>query len=124
MELLWGHVYREKSYGTVIVIAPVAAENPALGVHLCVERGVRKGSKDQRKGGLQAVLDGEFGDLVEDRRGIFIKSDNECTHDTNFAFLKATDAIGIFRCSVRELMHGINRCLRERLEADVHADTA
>lgn len=124
MKLLRSHVFGEERHRAVIVIAPVVTENPALGIHLRIERGVRKGSKDQRKGGLQVIFNGEFGDLIEDRGGVFIKSNNECTHDTDFAFLKATDTIGIFCCLVREFVHGINRRLGERFEADVHADTA
>src|SRR4030042_3256348 len=108
----------------MIVIAPIAAENPALRVHMNIERGVRKGRENQYKSGLQSVLNGEFGDPVEDRRSIFIKSDNECTHDTDFTFVKAADRIGIFSRSIRKFMHGINRVLRERLEADIYADTS
>ena len=51
----------------MIVIAPVAAENPSLGVHLRVERGVRKGGEDERKGCLQAIFNGELRNPVEDR---------------------------------------------------------
>ena len=108
----------------MIVIAPVAAENPALGVHLRVERGIRKGSKDQRKGSLQAILYGELGDLVEDRGGVFIKTDDECAHNPDFALSKAADTVGIFSRPVRKFMHGVNGYLGERFEADVHTDAA
>lgn len=124
MELFRSHVFGEKSHRAVIVIAPVAAENPALGVHLRVERGIRKGSKDQRKGSLQAILYGELGDLVEDRGGVFIKTDDECAHNPDFALSKAADTGGIFSRPVRKFMHGVNGYLGERFEADVHTDAA
>ena len=51
----------------MIGITPGSAENPSLGVHLRVERGVRKRGEDERKGCLQAIFYGEFCNLVEDR---------------------------------------------------------
>ena len=87
MELLWGHLFWEKRHRAVIVIAPMTAENPALGVHLRIEWGVRQRGKDQRKSGLQAVFNGKRSDLVENRGGFFIESDDEGTHDTDFAFV-------------------------------------
>ena len=124
MEFLRSHVLGEKRHRSVIIIAPVAAEDPALGVHLRVERGVRKGSKDQGKGSLKVIFYGEFNDSVKDSGGVFIKSYDECAHDPDFAFSKATDTVGIFGRPVRKFMHGVNVCLGERFEADVHTDAA
>jgi len=108
----------------VVVCLPVAVEDPALRFHLRVEGGVRKGGEDQRKGGLEAVLNSKFGDPVKDRGRVFIKAHDERTHDADAALVQAADGIGVFGCPVRELVHGIDRCLRERFEADVDADAA
>lgn len=96
----------------MIIIVPVAAENPALRVHLSMKRGVRKGSEGQDKGGLQLGLNNEFCELVENRGSILIKADYECAHNTDFAFMKAANRICIFICPVWEFMHGINCFLR------------
>ena len=124
MELLRRHVFGEKRHRSVIVIAPVAAEDSALGVHLRVERGVRKRSEDECKGSLKPIFYGKFGDPVKDLRGVFVKSYDECAHDSDLAFMKPADRVGIFSRPVRKLMHGVDGCLGEGFEADVHADTA
>ena len=124
VQLHRGHVLRKKRHRAVVVCLPVAVEDPALGIHLCVKGGIRKGGEDQRKGGLEAILNSKFGDPVKDRGCVFIKADDEGAHDADAALVETANGIGIFGCPVRELVHGIDRCLRERFEADVDADAA
>ncbi len=124
MELFRRHVLREERYRAVIVIAPVAAEDPAFGVHLRIEAGTRQWGKDQCEGGLQAVCHGEFGDLIEDRGCVLIKADDERTHDADLTLMKTADRIGVVGRFIRKLVHGINRVLRERFETDIDAHAA
>ena len=77
-----------------------------------MERGIREGGENERKRRLQTVLNGKFCDLVENRYRVIIKADNERAHDANAPFMKATNAIGILGCSVREFVHRIDHCLR------------
>jgi len=73
---------------------------------------------------LQAIFNGEFCDLVEDSRGILIKTNDERPHYADITFMKTTNAIRVLDCAVGKLVDGIDGCLRKGLKADVHADAA
>ena len=123
MKLPGCHILRVKCNGTVVVVAPVPAENPVLKIHLLTNFGAGKRGQDQRKSGLQTVFNGEISDLIKNIRCILIKTHHKCSHYTYLTIMKCLDTVSILVSLIGKFVHVVDSSLGERFESDVYAYT-